>query len=104
MSEAFKNAGFAMNDEPRGKGPESTREILNGMGNVSKLNPEPKENEKENSEIKKVAKLKELTEGQLEIIKGFVRMGAAEEALDKVAHGYGYPTWQAMKKDRKELR
>lgn len=110
MSEAFKTAGFATDDEPRGNGFESAGEILHSTTSV--LKPEPKTNETaetEEAEIEKSPKLKklkpkELTEGQLEIIKGFVKTGVSENMLDSAARGFGYPNWQAMKKDRKELR
>ena len=110
MSEAFKTAGFATNDEPRGNGFESTGEILHSTTSV--LKPELKTNETaetEEAEIEKTPKPKELkpkelTEGQLGIIKGFVKTGVSENMLDSTARGFGYPNWQAMKKARKELR
>lgn len=110
MSEAFKTAGFATNDEPRGNGFESAGEILHSTTSV--LKPELKTNETaetEEAEIEKTPKPKELkpkelTEGQLGIIKGFVKTGVSENMLDSTARGFGYPNWQAMKKARKELR
>ena len=110
MSEAFKTAGFATNDEPRGNGFESAGKILHSTTSV--LKPELKTNETaetEEAEIEKTPKPKELkpkelTEGQLGIIKGFVKTGVSENMLDSTARGFGYPNWQAMKKARKELR
>lgn len=110
MSEAFKTAGFATNDEPRGNGFESAGKILHSTTSV--LKPELKTNETaetEEAEIEKTPKPKELkpkelTEGQLGIIKGFVKTGVSENMLDSTARGFGYPSWQAMKKARKELR
>lgn len=101
MSEAFKNAGFAMNDEPRGKGPETTGEILNGMGNVS----ESKSVVQKSAEPKEVTKTpRELTSGQLEILRAIAKSGLSEERLDGLACNYGYPNWKAMKEDNKALR
>ena len=96
---------------PEGQGPHGyTRGILHSTTSV--LKPELKTNEAaetEEAEIEKTQKPKELkpkelTEWQLGIIKGFVKTGVSENMFDSTARGFGYPSWQAMKKARKELR
>lgn len=104
LSEGFKNIGLAA-DEPRGKGLEATGEILHGMRSIPRSKPQVDEVEKpEIPEVREEQKPSTPTEEQLKFIKEFARTGASEMALDNVAHRFGYPNWQAMKKARKELR
>lgn len=104
LSEGFKNIGLAA-DEPRGKGLEATGEILHGMRSIPRSKPQVDEVEKpEIPEVREEQKPSTPTKEQLKFIKEFARTGASEMALDNVAHRFGYPNWQAMKKARKELR
>ena len=104
LSEGFKNIGLTA-DEPRGKGLEATGEILHGMRNTPRSKPQVDEVEKpEIPEVREEQKPSTPTEEQLKFIKEFARTGASEMALDNVAHRFGYPNWQAMKRARKELR
>lgn len=105
MTEGFKRLGIMTANESRGTGLKTTGEILNGMRDV----PESKSTVQEPAILKEATEEsdvtpRELTSGQLEILRAIAKSGLSEEHLDGLARRYGYPSWKAMKKDREALR
>ena len=88
MAEGFKKIGLS-SDEPRGKGLETSGDVLASIG-VPQVNTEPVEQEEK-------PKPKNLTPEQVAIVKAAIKSGLSEERLNDLAKRYGYTSFGNMR-------